>query len=279
MTHRRNVVTQRIKETKNITRKIKNVSKKKIEVVTKENWIRVCPMCNNLIYYKSKLTRDNGQKLNSTCRPCKFNKQKRETPYIKTCDGCGRNKVYKHASNFFAAIRSSSKCNRCSKIGVIPKKVTYSEWKRMCPRCNSSIFYSRKDSMMSAGKRNSVCRKCADDNHRINMATKFSQNMYPRYNPDACELFDRINKEMGWSGVHALNGGEFYVKELGYWVDYYEPNLNIIIEYDELHHENKKRRMRDIKRQQKITQLLNCKFYRISETESYKWKQIIKEQS
>ena len=64
---------------------------------------------------------------------------------------------------------------------------------------------------------------------------------------------------------HAENGGEFYIKELGYWVDYYEPNLNIVIEYDEFAHRRKQKK--DVKRQQQIETLLKCKFVRIAETD------------
>ena len=88
---------------------------------------------------------------------------------------------------------------------------------------------------------------------------------FPRYNPVACKIFNQINEELGLTGTHAENGGEFYIKELGYWVDYYEPNLNIVIEYDEFAHRRKQKK--DVKRQQQIETLLKCKFVRIAETD------------
>ena len=39
--------------------------------------------------------------------------------------------------------------------------------------------------------------------------------------------------------MHAENIGEFCIKELGYFLDYYEPNLNLVIEWNEKQHFNK----------------------------------------
>ncbi len=97
--------------------------------------------------------------------------------------------------------------------------------------------------------------------------------IFPAYNPTACQLFEEINKEMNWQGQHAENGGEFHIKELGYWVDYYEPNLNIVIEYDEKKH--KRTEKRDMHRQKEIEQHLQCKFYRISESMFDQWRNIL----
>lgn len=98
-----------------------------------------------------------------------------------------------------------------------------------------------------------MCRPCGLAKHRAG---------YYRYNPKACQFFSLVNERMNWEGRHALNGGEYQV--LQYFIDYYEPNLNLVIEYDEPHH--KYRRERDRKRQEKIQKKLNCKFIRISST-------------
>ena len=57
------------------------------------------------------------------------------------------------------------------------------------------------------------------------------------------EFFDELNKENGWSGRHAKNGGEVSVG--GFWLDYYEPNLNLVIEWDERHHKYPKKKKQD----------------------------------
>lgn len=56
---------------------------------------------------------------------------------------------------------------------------------------------------------------------------------------------------------------------MGYWVDYYEPNLNIVIEWDEKHHYiNEELKNKDINRMNEIKEYLKCKFYRYNENKN-----------
>lgn len=92
-----------------------------------------------------------------------------------------------------------------------------------------------------------------------------NEDIRPKYNRKACNLFDKLNKTFGWGIRHAENGGEKYV-DCGFWVDGYEPKLNLVIEYDESHHFRvDKLKEKDIKREQKIKNELDCKFVRIRE--------------
>lgn len=112
------------------------------------------------------------------------------------------------------------------------------------------------------------------DDHRKNLRIgmiKHIQKFFPagkpfqpNFNPDACKVFDEIAKEQNINIQHALNGGEFYVKELGYFVDGYDKINNVVYEYDEsFHYKNGKLRDRDERRQSEIEKLLGCKFIRI----------------
>ncbi len=86
---------------------------------------------------------------------------------------------------------------------------------------------------------------------------------HPNYNLDACKYFSKIEKENGWNGVYATKGGEYQIKKLGYFVDFYEPKLNIVVEYDEYgHFRNGKLRNKDIKRMNEIKTNLQCRFLR-----------------
>jgi hypothetical protein len=89
----------------------------------------------------------------------------------------------------------------------------------------------------------------------------------PNYNKKACEYFDNLMIEENIKIQHALNDGEFYIKELGYWVDGYDKESNTVYEYDEKRHFDKNGTLkeRDIKRQIEIENFLNCKFIRIKE--------------
>lgn len=83
----------------------------------------------------------------------------------------------------------------------------------------------------------------------------------PNYNPDACQFFEMLNERLNWNGIHAENGGEYRVKN--FFVDFYEPARNVVIEWDEPHAHEPRHRKRDQIRQQQIQQELNCNFIRI----------------
>ena len=86
----------------------------------------------------------------------------------------------------------------------------------------------------------------------------------PNYNINSIPILEQKAKELGITDLqHAENGGEFFIKELGYWVDGYSKEKNIVIEYYEKKH--KYQREQDLERQQEIQKLLNCKFVIIYE--------------
>jgi len=86
----------------------------------------------------------------------------------------------------------------------------------------------------------------------------------PNYNPSSIPIIEAKAKELGITDIqHAENGGEFNIKEIGYWVDGYSKEKNIVIEYYEPFHENQKER--DERRKQEIINKLNCEFIEIKE--------------
>lgn len=89
--------------------------------------------------------------------------------------------------------------------------------------------------------------------------------IYPNFNPLACKMIDEFGKQNGYNFVHALNGGEYYISKLGYWVDGYDKEKNTVIEIDESFHfdKNGELKEKDVKRQKEIQDFLNCKFIRL----------------
>ena len=88
----------------------------------------------------------------------------------------------------------------------------------------------------------------------------------PNYNRQACEFFKKLNLIFCLGGKHAENGGEYRVKDLGYFLDFYEQDLNLVIEWDERsHYKNGKLSSKDIRRQQEIEDYLKCDFLRIKD--------------
>lgn len=89
--------------------------------------------------------------------------------------------------------------------------------------------------------------------------------MYPNVGLGENKYFRKLELETGWDGIyHGKSNKQFYLNELGYFVDYYEPTLNIVIEYDETKHYDKNWNLKekDVIRQREIKNYLKCKFYR-----------------
>ena len=75
----------------------------------------------------------------------------------------------------------------------------------------------------------------------------------PAYSSIACKFFDWFDNQYNTTGRYATKGGEYQIKELGYFVDYFNPDMGIIMEWDEEHHyRNGKLKKKDIQRQEEI---------------------------
>ena len=86
-------------------------------------------------------------------------------------------------------------------------------------------------------------------------------NVFPAYNKNSILMIEDYGKKNGYNFQHAENGGEYFIKELGYWVDAYDKEKNVVLEIDEQHHfVNGRLRLKDIVRQKRIERHLNCKF-------------------
>lgn len=91
-------------------------------------------------------------------------------------------------------------------------------------------------------------------------------NMRPNFNPLACKIIDEYGKQNGLNFQHALNEGEFFVKDLGYWIDGYDKEKNIAIEYYERWHDKSRERKYDEYRKSQIIKKLNCQFIELRES-------------
>ena len=87
----------------------------------------------------------------------------------------------------------------------------------------------------------------------------------PNYSLIGCRMIEEYGKEHGYNFQHAENGGEFYVKGLGYWLDGYDKEKNVAIEIDEKAHfdKNGNLKKKDVERQKEIMDFLGCKFIRL----------------
>jgi hypothetical protein len=91
----------------------------------------------------------------------------------------------------------------------------------------------------------------------------------PNFNIDACKIINEYGQKHGYNFQHAMNGGEYFIDYLGYWVDGYDKEKNVVIDYyeDNHHHYNKNGMMKekDVRRINEIKNFLKCKFIILEE--------------
>ena len=89
------------------------------------------------------------------------------------------------------------------------------------------------------------------------------EGYWPNYNKTGCKMIDEYGKENGYNFQHAENGGEYHIEELGYFVDGYDKDKNVVVEYYEKAHKYSKEK--DDRRKKEIEDYLGCKFIIINE--------------
>jgi hypothetical protein len=102
---------------------------------------------------------------------------------------------------------------------------------------------------------------------RIKRQKKIS-NMSPSFNEDACKYFEQFDIDHHTKGLYGKN--EYLIEDLGYWPDYINFDLKLIMEWDEkAHYKNGQLREKDILRQQQIqARFPDFSFKRIAEWEA-----------
>jgi len=264
------------------------------------NYFKYCPICNEIIHYESKTKYDYAIKNDSKCHKCgNIGREVSENTKIKTSKtlkekydngtlipnmiGAHSNESRKKQSakrkncklteshklnisiglnkseNFKISVHSKERGNKISKK-LTNKKfskehiIKLSESHANVANENNP-FYNKSHTNEAKNK----MRISAIERIRLN---KFENNqIVPFYNKRGCEYFNNLMKINNCFIQHAENGGEFYIKKLGYFVDGYDEKNNIVYEWDEKRHFQKGKLIeRDIIRENEITNLLKCDF-------------------
>ena len=233
----------------------------------KKKWTKLCPNCGNEQTYSTKGNLKLATQSNKVCMDCR----NIHLSEIKKGHWSGdKNPMY-----------GVSKCGEenpfYGKKHSEETKLAHSVYMRGRYVGEENSFYGKKHSeetkkVISNKKSGTTLSVDARKNIRLGVIKYREKNgldgFIPNYNPNSISILEQKASELGITDLqHAENGGEFFISELGYWVDGYSKEKNIVLEYDEPHHFNVDGTLKekDIKRQEEIQKYLNCKFIRISE--------------
>jgi hypothetical protein len=209
------------------------------------------------------------------------------TSHTKNCPICKNIQTYSCKNALILAIKKNSKCKSCCSIGIPKTKEHCKNISTAKTGISRSDEVKQKISIATRGEKNPMY-ECGykirgekngmyNKTHsnivkqklrilRIDSIKNRSGQSIPNYNISSIPILEQKATELGITDLqHAENGGEFYIKELGYWVDGYSKEKNIVIEYYENAHKNKIKK--DLQRQNEIINLLKCEFIIIKEYE------------
>jgi len=203
--------------------------------------------------------------------------------YFKHCNGCGKIQLYGLKLDMIRQLDKKSKCLDCRNYKgenhpMFGRRQS-EHVKQMVSKANTgrvpSIKQRKQHSIRMSGKNHPLygTHQSSDTKKKMRLTVirklqeKYGYDISPRYNLKSCKYFESLNSNRGWNLQYANNGGEFFVKNLGYWVDGYDKNRNIVVEYDEPKHYDVDGNLRgkDVTRQREIIETLKCEFYRYNE--------------
>lgn len=205
--------------------------------------------------------------------------------FTKNCPDCKTQLTYSNKYKLKRAVFDKSKCRSCgiktsvkwqNRSSKFPSKETKEKMSKSAKSRSKKGLPKEFLSMVNRGSNWMGKLHPGHGQHRseetkrkmrLSAIARLKRNygkVYPGYNPEACRTIEEYGQQHGFNFQHALNGGEFHIKELGFWVDGYDMDKNAVIEIDELHHyQNGKLRKKDVSRQKEITEHLGCEFIRI----------------
>lgn len=217
---------------------------------------RTCPDCNKELIYKSALGYKIACNKSSSCKSCSQTGNKNPVHFIKN-----KKEWKKNISNSMKG-NTLSDMHKLNISKSLKGRIFSNEWKDKIS-ISASKRIGSKNGMY--GKTHSNLTKKKLRLIYIQQLKKINSDVHPMYNPCACKLIDEYGKQNNYNFQHALNGGEYYIKDLGYWVDGYDIEKNVVIEIDEKKHFDRKGNLKkkDVIRQQEIQSHLNCEFIRI----------------
>jgi very-short-patch-repair endonuclease len=262
-------------------------------------YCRHCPDCSKELCTKNKYYYNNAITKNSKCLSCSrkgivFSEEHRSNLSKNHADVSGKNNPFWGKKHDDSTIEKLSLANKgMDRFTDEYKKVLSEKMKG-----SGNHFYGKSHSKKTKSKlstpkskehrikisnslrgRKTNRKYIVSDETRRKMrisAVKRMKRTYgeskflPSVNKNETEYFTKLEQQMGWDGIFFGKNGanvQYYIENLGYWVDFYDASRNIVVEYDESghYHSDWTLRDKDVRRQNEIILELGCKFYRYNE--------------
>ena len=170
--------------------------------------------------------------------------------WAKNCPLCNKRQFYSRGDVFNNAIKLQSVCLSCSLKGRSISKQTRMKLSKINTGIKRPQYIKDKISISMKGKPGRPHTEETKYKLRISTINYLKKRgILPssrNYNKIACEYIDYFGKKNGYNFQHALNGGE--TELCGYFVDGYDKKRNIIFEYDEISHERRDRKQKDLEK-------------------------------
>lgn len=206
--------------------------------------------------------------------------QDTEGKWCKKCPSCQRTVVGKDGSvttkfNVSHSIIKGKVCHSCIKIGKPTWSSTHREEFGRSISGDKHPFYGKHHSeeMKKKQAERNLGRKSSDETRRKLRILTIEQHRnngisFPSIDTGATEYFDNMNLHNGFHIQHP----NVEIKDLGYFVDGYDPILHAVFEYDTKSHNTGRYKKRDLNRQNEIIEYYKntgtplSAFYRINRT-------------
>jgi len=250
-----------------------NETKSDIGKIKEKKWSRKCPKCEKKIFYKSQKNRNFAEIRNYKCLSCTFSgrhlSENAKLNMSKSKTGEGNPFFGKQLSSEHRR-KISESIKRVKPAGFGGRK--HSEESKEKIRVNSWHLHTeetkRKIGNATIGNKANSGKKLSKETKkkmRLSAIKRIEKNkgqIKPNYNPRAIPILESNAEKLNITDLqHAENGGEFYIKDLGYWADGYSKSTNTWFEYYEKRHRFQIEK--DKKRKQEIINYLKCEFIEI----------------
>jgi len=212
--------------------------------------------------------------------------------YSRICPKCNRNIFHATESSRNWAMKIGRKCRSCSQIGhtvldeskkkMSSAKIGKPTWSSLHKEEFGKIQCGKNHPMYGKHHTDEMKRKQSERNFGKKLSKEIKRKLrvaaikqhrkngikFPAIDGGSVEYFDNMNK---YSGFH-IQHPNIEIKDLGYFVDGYDPILHAVFEYDTKTHNSCRYKKKDLERQKEIIEYykrlgnpLN-NFYRINQT-------------